>query len=116
MDIEIINVMGIERAVLPLDTGIKLVVGLNAAGKSSLLECIAAAATEDSALRNRAKKDTAAMLREGSAAGSIPAAASTPRRRSTSRSRSTARATRFSAASSLTPSRAPSSRFVQPSK
>lgn len=72
VDIEIQNVMGIERAVMPLDAGgIALVAGLNGSGKSSLLECIAAAAMATPALRQMSKKDTPSVLREGAEAGAI---------------------------------------------
>jgi hypothetical protein len=72
VEIEIHNVMGIERAVLPLDAGgIALVAGVNAAGKSSLLECIAAGATANPDLRQLSKKDTPSIVRHGADAGSI---------------------------------------------
>jgi len=73
MQLRIRNVLGLEDVRLPLPAaGLTLVAGLNGAGKSSLLECIAAAALGDWKMRGVAlKRDAAELVRNGADQGSI---------------------------------------------
>lgn len=65
------NVLGIAKADVTL-AGITLVAGINAAGKSSLLECCALAMLSETSARGlRNKAEQARALRDGSEAGSI---------------------------------------------
>ena len=65
------NFLGIEAADLPLEA-IALVGGHNGAGKTSLLDAIAAGVTGDFATRGiKTKKDAGKLLRDGAPAGSV---------------------------------------------
>lgn len=65
------NFLGVSRADVELK-GIVLVGGLNGAGKSSLLDAAACAALQDGSTRGQnSKKAAAALLKEGSEAGSV---------------------------------------------
>ena len=71
LEIRIRNVLGISKADIGLDA-ITLVGGLNGAGKSSLLEATACAATGTPLARGVPNKGkAAALLREGAEAGSV---------------------------------------------
>lgn len=65
------NFLGIEAADLPLEA-ITLVGGHNGAGKTSLLDALAAGVTGDFATRGiRTKKDAGKLLRDGAPSGSV---------------------------------------------
>lgn len=71
MDVRIRNVAGVESADFAL-SAISLIAGQNAAGKSSLIDAIAAAVTQEPFARGvTKKKDLRALLRDGADAGSV---------------------------------------------
>jgi energy-coupling factor transporter ATP-binding protein EcfA2 len=71
MHLRIRNVLGLEYVDINLD-GQVLVGGLNGSGKTSLLQCVAAAALMDWKMRGvTQKRDTSRLTRDGSDTGSI---------------------------------------------
>jgi hypothetical protein len=71
LKLKVRNVLGVKQADLVLH-GLVLVCGINGAGKSSLLQCTAAAAVGSAAMRgHNTKKAAQALLRNGADAGSI---------------------------------------------
>lgn len=71
LTVRVRNVLGIIKADLDL-RGVVLVAGVNAAGKSSLLEAVGACVAGDAAFRGlRTKTDQAKAIHEGAQAGSI---------------------------------------------
>ena len=70
MTLKVRNVLGVRKADLPLE-GLMLIAGMNAAGKSSLLQAAAAAFRGTADIRgNTTKKGAAALLTEGAENGS----------------------------------------------
>jgi hypothetical protein len=66
------NIVGVEHADLPLDPGVLLIAGLNGAGKTTILQALASAATGEWRMRGIDKrKDMALLVRSGATEGVI---------------------------------------------
>lgn len=71
LTLRVANVLGLRRVEIEIERTVMLA-GLNASGKTSVLECIAAACTQSPNLRGaRFKKDAQQTMREGAKTGAI---------------------------------------------